>query len=140
MLNFTEIQTNISTCMQKAEVPGGWLVIISTDVNNGDDTYSPLIDPIFIPDPDHRWDLDETVPDPPVATFDHYENECKLKDALQFTYTNYKGSVANRSVIPIRLWYGHTKFHQQDQWILKAYDTLKKEERDFAVSDITKFF
>ena len=58
---------------------------------------------------------------------------------LKFKYKNWQGEVATRSIIPIKIWYGHTEFHSQDQWLLKAFDVDKKAERDFAVNDILEF-
>jgi hypothetical protein len=37
------------------------------------------------------------------------------------------------------MWYGHTEYHKEDQWLLKALDLDKNAERDFAVKDILRF-
>jgi len=58
---------------------------------------------------------------------------------LVFEYINWEGKKAIRSVIPIKLWYGKTKWHPKLGWLLKAMDVEKNEERDFAVNDILKF-
>ncbi len=59
--------------------------------------------------------------------------------ALVFEYTNWKGETAVRRVKPIEIWYGKTEYHPQEQWLLKALDLEKGEERNFAVKDISKF-
>ena len=59
---------------------------------------------------------------------------------LSFKYKNWKGKIGVRNVLPIKLWFGHTEFHTEDQWILKAWDLDKKDYRDFAVKDIIKWF
>lgn len=59
--------------------------------------------------------------------------------ALKFTYKNWEGETKDREVAPIKIWFGHTDYHKEDQWFLKAIDIEKNAERDFAVRDIIKF-
>jgi hypothetical protein len=54
----------------------------------------------------------------------------------EFTYTNWRGKVAQRRVIPISIWYGATSWHPEPQWLLRAVDIDKWEQRDFALKDI----
>ena len=61
------------------------------------------------------------------------------KNQLVFEYVNWKGEKGIRRVIPIKLWWGSTQWHPEPQWLLKAKDLDKNEERDFAVKDITRF-
>ena len=63
------------------------------------------------------------------------------KDApeLKFEYTNWEGKKATRRVRPIEIWYGKTEWHPKSQWLLRAMDLDKNEERNFAVKDILKF-
>lgn len=58
---------------------------------------------------------------------------------LRFEYKNWQGQTAVRTVMPIKIWYGTTEFHPEEQYFLKALDVEKKEERDFAVKDIIRF-
>ncbi len=58
---------------------------------------------------------------------------------LKFEYKNWEGKTAVRTVKPIKIWFGKTKWHPTKQWLLKAHDIEKNEERDFAVKDILKF-
>jgi len=58
---------------------------------------------------------------------------------LCFTYRNYRGEVAERRVIPGEFYWGNTEFHEEDQWMLRAYDLDKESYRDFAVRDILSF-
>lgn len=51
-------------------------------------------------------------------------------------YTNYRGETALRSIIPIRLWWGTTEWHPEEQWILTAWDAEKGTVRDFAWQDM----
>lgn len=59
--------------------------------------------------------------------------------ALKFEYKNWKGKVGIRRVMPKKIWYGSTKWHPDEGWLLKAHDLDKDAERDFAVMDIIKF-
>lgn len=58
---------------------------------------------------------------------------------LVFEYKNWQGETAVRRVQPIEIWYGSTKWHSEEQWLLKAIDLDKGEERNFAVNDIIRF-
>lgn len=55
---------------------------------------------------------------------------------LKFYYQNWRGEASIRSAIPLKIWYGSTKWHPQEQWFIKAIDTEKGEERDFALIDM----
>ena len=51
-------------------------------------------------------------------------------------YTNYKGKTSIRKIIPGRVYFGHTEWHPEDQWLMSAYDVDKGTERVFAMKDI----
>jgi predicted DNA-binding transcriptional regulator YafY len=55
---------------------------------------------------------------------------------LKFTYTNYAKVTAERTVMPIKVWFGKSPYHEDEQWFLEAYDTEKAVVRDFAMVDI----
>lgn len=63
----------------------------------------------------------------------------KKKVLLKFKYINWEGKEAVRSVEPIEIWYGKTKWHPKKQWFIKAKDLEKRAERDFALKDIVGF-
>ncbi|MEL4069570.1 hypothetical protein WKW50_05420 [Ochrobactrum sp. GPK 3] len=50
-------------------------------------------------------------------------------------YTNYRGETSERTITPIRPWFGSTEWHSEPQWLLRAYDHGKGAERDFAFKD-----
>jgi ribonuclease HI len=56
---------------------------------------------------------------------------------LSVTYTNYRGETRQRTIEPKSVWFGSTEWHPEEQWLLKATDIEKGEERDFALKDIT---
>ena len=57
-------------------------------------------------------------------------------ESLEFWYKNYRGEVSKRSVIPESIYWGSTDWHPKEQWLLKATDLEKGEERIFAMADI----
>lgn len=53
-----------------------------------------------------------------------------------FTYTNYRGEVAERKAIFRRLTWGSDEYHPEPQWLLIAWDCVKDDWRTFALKDI----
>lgn len=56
---------------------------------------------------------------------------------ITITYTNWKHETRERLIEPIEIWYGSTRWHPDEQWLLKATDVKKGEERDFAMTQIS---
>ena len=54
---------------------------------------------------------------------------------ITMIYRNYRGEVGRRTIIPLAIWFGHTEFHPDPQWLLTAFDVEKKAQRDFALRD-----
>ena len=54
-----------------------------------------------------------------------------------FVYTNWLGETSERTVEPKSLRLGSTEYHMEQQWLLLAYDTQRKADREFAVGDIS---
>lgn len=55
--------------------------------------------------------------------------------AVKLTYTNWRGETSERTIVPLSIWFGSTDWHPEPQWLLKAIDTEKGAERDFALKD-----
>ena len=51
-------------------------------------------------------------------------------------YTNWRGETARRVIRPIRMWWGKTERHPEEQWMLTAWDCEKDAIRDFAWQDM----
>ena len=66
---------------------------------------------------------DEPLPRPPSS------------EPIAFGYTNYRGEQATRRAIPVRLYWGKTEYHREEQWLFEAYDVEKHAMRDFALRD-----
>jgi hypothetical protein len=56
--------------------------------------------------------------------------------AVKIVYTNYKGITAERCIVPISVEFGSSPWHPEPQWLLKAMDMDKQQERSFAIKDI----
>lgn len=62
-----------------------------------------------------------------------------MSQAVRFTYKNWRGEVAVRTVVPVHFWWGTTDYHPQKQWLLTAWDCDKQAHRHFAVQDINNW-
>lgn len=55
---------------------------------------------------------------------------------VSIVYTNYRGDTETRRILPRRIWFGETSWHQGRQWILEAYDFDRHADRSFALKDV----
>lgn len=55
---------------------------------------------------------------------------------VRATYTNWKGETSVRWFLPLELFWGSTEWHPEPQWLLRALDLDKNEERTFAMKDM----
>lgn len=51
-------------------------------------------------------------------------------------YTNWKGETKERHIVPKRVYWGHTEWHKEDQFLLECYDVDKEAVRTYAVNCI----
>lgn len=51
-------------------------------------------------------------------------------------YRNWKGNTNERTIVPLKVFYGSTEFHPEAQWLLEAQCLDKKELRLFALKDM----
>jgi hypothetical protein len=58
---------------------------------------------------------------------------------LIFWYRNYKGAEGMRRVRPLRIRFGSSEWHPEDQWLMLAYDLENNKEREFAMRDMSGF-
>ena len=65
----------------------------------------------------------------------------ELTDAqkVKIEYTNYRGETNVRTVIPVRIWFGGTEWHPEEQWLLDAFDVGKNANRSFAMKDLKQW-
>jgi hypothetical protein len=50
--------------------------------------------------------------------------------------TNTLGAKEQRRIIPIKLHFGHSEHHHEDQWLLEAWDVQKKARSTFAMKSV----
>ena len=62
------------------------------------------------------------------------------KKLVNIVYTNYRRETRVRRILPNKIWYGKTKWHPDEQWLLDAYDFEKQALRTFAMKDIRAWF
>lgn len=55
---------------------------------------------------------------------------------FQFTYVNWQDVVEERSVRPIKLWYGYSEYHTGPQWFMRAMCLERNAIRDFTLAGI----
>lgn len=55
---------------------------------------------------------------------------------VQIYYTNYRGEQKIYRIIPHTMFFGHTQYHLDDQWLLDATDVDRNTVRTFAVKDV----
>lgn len=59
-----------------------------------------------------------------------------MRDIVVIDYTNHRNERAMRVIRPMEVWIGSTAWHQDTQWLLKAFDLEKLGTRDFAMANI----
>lgn len=69
-----------------------------------------------------------------------YNNKHMTKSkAIKILYKNWRNETAERKIEPIKIWFGSTEWHKEEQWIMTAIDLDRNVEREFALKDILKW-
>src|SRR5690348_2279896 len=63
----------------------------------------------------------------------------EAKSVVVIRYTNYRGETADRRIIPIRIRFGSTEWHPEEQWLLDAFDLDRGADRAFALKDVLQW-
>ena len=86
--------------------------------------------------------MTDKLPDPLVAIrIANYFSNRELR-RVKILYTNHRGEIRLRNIMPSRVYYGECEWHKGAQWLLVAgdYDRFQNGEEDltrtFAVCDI----
>lgn len=58
---------------------------------------------------------------------------------ITFIYLNWRDEIRERTVTPVRVWFGKTDWHPAEQWFIAAIDSETGKHRDFAVADVLSF-
>jgi predicted DNA-binding transcriptional regulator YafY len=62
-----------------------------------------------------------------------------MKTSVHIIYKNWKNETSERHILPLEIWFGATEWHTAEQWLLRATDLDKNEERNFAIKDILEW-
>lgn len=69
-----------------------------------------------------------------------HKNSCPYyKYPLKAKYKNWQGEIGIRTIIPLAVWYGYTKYHSENQWLMDVWDIDKDAPRTYAMMDIIEF-
>jgi predicted DNA-binding transcriptional regulator YafY len=58
---------------------------------------------------------------------------------VEIRYTNHRGEIAVRRILPFHIWFGKSPYHDGEQWFLDAVDLDKNQLRGFAMKDISEW-
>ena len=69
-------------------------------------------------------------------------DQVSTTQVLRFSYRNWRGEIADRSVVPIRTSVASSRYHNGGKpcWIMTAWDNDKNDIREFKLSDIIKYY
>ncbi len=63
-----------------------------------------------------------------------------LDNAIRVIYRNYRGEVAQHTIIPTgKLYWGKNERYIEEQWIMEVWDLEKQDFRDYALRNIQEF-
>jgi len=62
-----------------------------------------------------------------------------LNRAVRVVYTNWRGETAERTIVPVEIYWGKTEWHPEEQWLLTVWDVERNAERCYALKDIKKW-
>ena len=63
----------------------------------------------------------------------------QTKQQVKILYTNWKGVTSYRNIVPKSIEFKSTEWHNEEQWILNAFDLDKNADRGFALKDIKEW-
>jgi hypothetical protein len=59
---------------------------------------------------------------------------------IKVVYTNWRGETAVRSIVPVKVYFGSTDYHPEEQWLLEVWDVERGAVRVYALKDIKQWF
>jgi predicted DNA-binding transcriptional regulator YafY len=65
---------------------------------------------------------------------------CYCGKEIKILYTNWKGQIAIRTIIPKEIIFTSNEYPKEEQWCLVVFDVDKQAYRTFACKDIKKWF
>lgn len=64
----------------------------------------------------------------------------EMANPIKVRYTNYRGETAVRTIIPLKVYFGLTTYHHEEQWLLEVWDCDRNSLRVYALREITQWF
>jgi len=58
---------------------------------------------------------------------------------IKVKYKNWKGEIGIRTIVPNKIFFGHTTYHPKNQWLMDVWDIEKDTQRTYALMDIIEF-
>jgi hypothetical protein len=58
---------------------------------------------------------------------------------IKVKYKNWTGEIGIRTIIPNKIFFGHTIYHPKNQWLMDVWDVDKDARRTYAMMDILEF-
>jgi predicted DNA-binding transcriptional regulator YafY len=62
------------------------------------------------------------------------------KYKVKILYSNHRNEISIRNIVPIESVFKATEYHPEEQWLLRAYDLDRQDERHFAFNNIRAWF
>lgn len=59
-----------------------------------------------------------------------------LERAIKVEYVNWRKECTVRAIVPIKIYWGKTQWHPEEQWLLQVWDVNRGAYREYALRDI----
>jgi len=59
--------------------------------------------------------------------------------SIKVKYKNWNCEIGIRTIIPVSVYYGHTDYYKENQWLMDVFDVDKDDLRTYAMMDIIEF-
>ncbi len=59
---------------------------------------------------------------------------------VKILYINHRGETSVRNIVPIEIVFKSTEYHPEVQWLLRAFDIDRNDERHFAFMNIKAWY
>ena len=56
-------------------------------------------------------------------------------EPIEVVYSNHREEKMERIITPLKVYWGHTEWHPQDQWLMDVYDHDRSALRTYALKD-----
>lgn len=59
---------------------------------------------------------------------------------VKILYTNHRNETTIRDIVPLEIVFKSTEYYQEAQWLLRAYDLDRQDERHYSCQKIKAWF